>query len=475
MASAIGGGSRSGRQVVAMVCLDCLAAPECLTAAGAGATCLLDAFRRVAVRLLVSCVIDICCPKSRGTPQFGRGPRHVHDKPIEVLVRADDIRLELCDMEVDGDEVVERSTHSAKEFMKKSPVILFGPARQGKTTMVNDILEELGDFSRPGKESFLLPCTRGVQVFKTQCSSWTTPGVEEEVLLLDSEGWEFGRTPKNLFKECMKLAEKEQIQLKLLQHRLVLVSVLSAENRSWVEDPKFLDLLDGVCRQAAKEAGGGKPVLVPVVSKEDLLNDGLERDIVLRAYTKSLEKRVGSTVEVHPALGVTHKADADGRRPSIKQLREKLAAICTKQLMSEHILLAVKDIIAGDLQRYLMEWDEEGIDASHALVRRFLWIVARHHGLRIKDLYKIEPTMDWKQVEGVCRDLKGWRAPKAGAEATDGWHWDPRREKGPRPKGFSRSPSGSSTVKSSGSDHVSIRGTSTSTTRTASGEFSLSP
>ena len=37
---------------------------------------------------------------------------------------------------------------------------------QGKSTLVNDLLHELGDASRPAKEDFLKPCTRGVQVYK---------------------------------------------------------------------------------------------------------------------------------------------------------------------------------------------------------------------------------------------------------------------------------------------------------------------
>merc|ERR1719265_721320 len=108
---------------------------------------------------------------------------------------------------------------------------------------------------------------RGVKIYRRLCDSWTTTGVVEEILLLDTEGWEFGQATKNLFKQCMETAKCENIQLKVLQHRLVLGCVLNAEDRSHMSDPKFLSLVKDVCKHAKREAGGAKPVLLPIISK----------------------------------------------------------------------------------------------------------------------------------------------------------------------------------------------------------------
>jgi len=391
-------------------------------------TFLVDIARKVALQKISDSVRGSCW--STGF-EIGRAPHQEHDKPIEVLVRGDDITEELRDMEVDSKWVVDQSTRNAKDFMRKSPVFIFGPARQGKSTVVNDLLEELGDKSRPAEESFLSACTRGVQVHRCSCNSWTTPGVEEEVLLLDTEGWEFGRRPRDIFKTCMALAKSEKIQEKVLQHRLVLVCALSAENRSWVEDPKFLRLLRDVCKQAAS-AASGKPVLLPVVTKSDLLKSEQERSMVCDAFKRNLDKEVGCMVEVRKVLSTTYK-QVDGQGLSIQMLKEELAKICTEQLKSEHILKAATDIIDGDLKRTLMEWDTYGIDASQALVRRFLWTTARHHKLRIKNLHKLSPMLGWDRTASVVKHLKQWSATRGGLEATDEWHSDPRRC-GPSPQ-----------------------------------------
>lgn len=390
--------------------------------------------------------------------ELGRAPRQEHEKPIEVLVRGDDIMEELRDLEVDSKDVVDKSTRNVKDFMKKCPVFIFGPARQGKSTAINDLLEELGDMSRPAKESFLSACTRGVDVYRCKVDSWTTPGVEEEVLLLDTEGWEFGRRPRDIFRTCMALAKSEHIQEKVLSQRLVLVCVLSAENRSYVEDPKFLRLLRDVCKQAASAASGGRPVLLPVVSKHDLLDSDHDGERIRDVFTKNLEKEVGCMVDVRKALSTTHKQE-DGQRFSIQSLKKELADICTEQLRSEHILKAATDIIDGDLKRVLMEWDEEGIDASHALVRRFLWITARHNGLRIANLHKFAPQLGWNRTAKIVSQMKKWSTPKGGLDASDEWHCDPRRKRDlPHSRRISTS---------------TISSISRSTPATSSGDFSV--
>jgi len=384
--------------------------------------CLLEGVRKVVLQKVTDSVRGSCWSMRF---EFGRARRQQHDKPIEVLVRGDDIKEELRDMEVDSNWVVDKSTRNAKDFMKKCPVFIFGLSRQGKSTMINDLLEELGDTRRPAQESFLSACTRGVQVHRCSCDSWTTLDVEEEVLLLDTEGWEFGRRPQNIFRTCMALAKSEDIQERVLKQRLVLVCALSAENRSYVEDPKFLRLLRDVCKQAASAASGRRPVLLPVVSKSDLMDSEQDRKMVCDAFRKNLEKEVGCMVEVREAICTTHKQK--GGQRSIQMLKKELADICTEQLKSEHILKAATDIIDSDLKRVLMEWDKEGIDASHALVRRFLWITARHHGLRIGHLHKFAPTLGWERTAKVVRHLKQWSARTGSPDANDEWHADPRR------------------------------------------------
>mmetsp|Transcript_100629 Transcript_100629/g.285124 ORF Transcript_100629/g.285124 Transcript_100629/m.285124 type:complete len:440 (-) Transcript_100629:343-1662(-) len=362
--------------------------------------------------------------------EIGKVASQTPERPLEALVRGDAVKVEFRDAELDVAEAVASSTCNAKDFVKTCPLFFFGRARQGKSTLVNDLLDVLGDGSRPAAESFLEPCTRGVHVYRQPCTSWTTPGVEEEVLLLDTEGWEFGKSAVDVFKECMNVARKAKIQEEVLKNRLVLLCVLNAEDRSDMGDAKFMRLVQQVCGNASKAARGGKPVLLPIVSKGDLFRRETERDLASQAFRRALHKEVGHIIEVREALTVSHEeTDAEGRRPSIEQLNVTLKQICTQQLKSEHILAAVTDIIETDLRSHLMEWEKKGLDAGPSLVRRFLWVAARHRGLRIRGLYKGSPMMSWHNTSRVCKDLKRFPSPVQGGAANDDWHDDPLRER----------------------------------------------
>ncbi|CAE7495118.1 unnamed protein product [Symbiodinium sp. CCMP2592] len=379
---------------------------------------------------MVAAVSYMC--GSRSDLEIGQAAAsQTKEQSVECLVRGDVIREEFRDMELPIGPAIDAATENAKDFIKKCPVFFFGLARQGKSTLVNDVLHELGDHSRPAKEDFLKPCTRGVQVYKRRCGAWTTAGVQEEVLLFDTEGWEFHlqEAASRLLANCMQLAVEETIQPAVLKHRLVLVVVIDAEHRGDIFDDKFLSLVREVCRQAADAGGGVKPVLLPVVSKDDLFRSEQDCQRVCSHFSDELQKKVGLFVDVQEALSVSHeKTDDKGMRPSIQRLNDTLARICTQQLKSEPLLAKVKEIIEDDLMRHLQEWEKQGLDSSHALVRRFLWVVAGHRRLRIRNLFEKRPTLLWDGTAGVIARIK--RGPgHAMLESTHAWHSDPRRTK----------------------------------------------
>ncbi|OLQ15383.1 hypothetical protein AK812_SmicGene447 [Symbiodinium microadriaticum] len=440
--------------------------------------------------------------------ELGDHSRPAKEQSVECLVRGDVIREEFRDMELPIGPAIDAATENAKDFIKKCPVFFFGLARQaflfdlcledflkpctrgvqvykrrcGAWTTAG-VQEEVLLFDTEGwefhrqeaasrllascmqlaveaflfdlcLEDFLKPCTRGVQVYKRRCGAWTTAGVQEEVLLFDTEGWEFHRqeAASRLLASCMQLAVvgnradsyrtpsisdlshleslvQETIQPAVLKHRLVLVVVIDAEHRGDIFDDKFLSLVREVCREAADAGGGVKPVLLPVVSKDDLFRSEQDCQRVCSHFSDELQKKVGLFVDVQDALSVSHeKTDERGMRPSVQQLNNTLARICTEQLKSEPLLAKVKEIIEDDLRRHLQEWEKQGMDSSHALVRRFLWVVAGHRRLRIRNLFEKRPTLLWDGTTGVIARIK--RGPgHAMLESTHAWHSDPRRTK----------------------------------------------
>ncbi|CAE7786158.1 unnamed protein product, partial [Symbiodinium microadriaticum] len=140
------------------------------------------------------------------------------------------------------------------------------------------------------------------------------------------------------------------------------VVVIDAEHRGDIFDDKFLSLVREVCREAADAGGGVKPVLLPVVSKDDLFRSEQDCQRVCSHFSDELQKKVGLFVDVQDALSVSHeKTDERGMRPSVQQLNNTLARICTEQLKSEPLLAKVKEIIEDDLRRHLQEWERLGL------------------------------------------------------------------------------------------------------------------
>lgn len=272
------------------------------------------------------------------------------------------------------------------------------------------------------------------------CVGWTTPGVEEELLLFDTEGWELGQQAVNLLDKCMEMAKQEKIGEEVLHQRLVLVLVLAAENRREIDDPKFQDLVKDVCDQAkgaADKAHGGKPVLLPVVSKKDQFAREEIRRETSETFLQMLKRKVGEQMDVQDAIFIGgYEKGGNSNRPCILEIKDALSNICRRQLASEDILRAVQLIMENKLMEELQEWDKQGIDASHSLVRRFLWVVAQHRNLRVKDLYSEEHRkLSWAEARKFAEKIRGFKAIGETIQGTDAWHsdrldaWHPLRQK----------------------------------------------
>ncbi|CAJ1356598.1 unnamed protein product [Effrenium voratum] len=270
----------------------------------------------------------------------------------------------------------------------------------------------------------MAPCTKGVHMHRQECTAWTTQSVKETVVLVDTKGWEFEGNEGDLFADCLAKAEREKIRPEVLHQRLVLVLVLGAENRHEISDSRFLGLVKRVCLQAseaAAKARGERPVLLPIVSKQDLIDtyiqkatsDGLER---------VLNTVVGDIMNVQAPVFATNKSSA-----CIVELRNQLASICRKQLASTTILRAVQESTEEELLKLLESWDEKGIDAAHSLARRYVWVVARHRGLRMKSLYHKQPFLSWDTAKSLVKMLRDPNL-KVQQPGKDDWHTDELRK-----------------------------------------------
>jgi len=341
-------------------------------------------------------------------------------------VRGEAITEELWDTALceKGQLDVEQCTVTAKEIVGVCPIYFFGRTRQGKSTLINNLLQELGDNTRPAKEHHMAPCTKGVHMHRQECTAWTTQSVKETVVLVDTKGWEFEGNEGDLFADCLAKAEREKIRPEVLHQRLVLVLVLGAENRHEISDSRFLGLVKRVCLQAseaAAKARGERPVLLPIVSKQDLIDtyiqkatsDGLER---------VLNTVVGDIMNVQAPVFATNKSSA-----CIVELRNQLASICRKQLASTTILRAVQESTEEELLKLLESWDEKGIDAAHSLARRYVWVVARHRGLRMKSLYHKQPFLSWDTAKSLVKMLRDPNL-KVQQPGKDDWHTDELRK-----------------------------------------------
>eukprot|EP00438_Fugacium_kawagutii_P009825 Skav212326 [mRNA] locus=scaffold3374:192059:193612:- [translate_table: standard] len=369
---------------------------------------------------------------------IGKSPVGQSNEGLEYTLECKDILTELRDLKLmefqRAKELVKNCSECPAQLVRSCPVFFFGRSRQGKSTLINDLLQNLGEEDRPAMQDDMKPCTRGVKLHRRSLTEWTTPGMEEELLLFDSEGWELGKPAGNLWEECMSKAKQLEIDKGVLPHRIVLVLVLAAENRHEISDEKFKDLVKEVCDQAkaaAHKAQGGKPVLLPVVSKADLFKNQQIQDQTgkdLKQMLLSQELGIGSSMEVQDPVFVGWMQGEDPSRDCIEDLTSKLSAICKKQLASEFILRAVQQNMENKLMEELQSWEDQGIDATYSLIRRFLWVVARHRNLRVRNLYNEgSPKLSWQDAEKKAEEIRRFAPSGETTEGKDEWHTDPLR------------------------------------------------
>lgn len=117
----------------------------------------------------------------------------------------------------------------------------------------------------------------------------------------------------------------------------------------------------------------------------------------------------------------------------VLELKRTLSLICKEQLASENILRAVQVSMEKKLLEELKSWEKRGIDSPHSLVRRFLWVVARHCNLRVKKLHENHPKLSWDAAEAKAAVIRSFKCPKKTNEDTDSHHTDPLRLKHRQP------------------------------------------
>lgn len=259
----------------------------------------------------------------------------------------------------------------------------------------------------------MYPETRGVNDHRFPVVGWITPGCSEEIVCIDTEGWELGKKNSASVKECMELARKgsrnRRVTQDVLKHRLVFVLVLSYESRANVKNPEFLSLVKRTCQDGHRAAGGCKPVLVPVLTKMDLVRavDKKEVHKMSSDFQETLKNEVGDFVEVgNPCLVTAEDAT------TVKALTETLATIGKEQLKSNAILEQVRRLIHEDLSKHLQTIGNED---QRALARRHAWAMARMHGIVVQGLATSirprsggveEATPWWKETDRLVEKMK---------------------------------------------------------------------
>jgi hypothetical protein len=247
------------------------------------------------------------------------------------------------------ENVITAATGNAKDFISSIPIFFFGLSRQGKSTCINDQLELLGREDRPAPEDFIGPCTKGVKPHTHLVDKWTGCGFPENLLFLDTEGWEFGKESSPLLRQCMEYAETHHIQKEILKHRLIFVLCMSAESRGTMKDEKFLGLVKKLCKDASKLAKFHRPVLVPVVTKIDTLKEEQLHITKVHQHFKScLEEAVGDCVDLRPPILTSSKEHGStGQRC----LHAELRRVSLEQFDKQAILMETRKMISRDLQK----------------------------------------------------------------------------------------------------------------------------
>eukprot|EP00435_Cladocopium_sp_Y103_P068415 s376_g31.t1 len=346
-----------------------------------------------------------------------------HDESLESLLSGEAIREELRDTNSNLEETVTKCTRKAKAEIKKWVIFFVSFTGHGKSTLIGHALEELGIKGAPAT-GCRGSVTKAVKGYVATVDGWTTGGLTEEVIFMDSPGWQWGRSPKDVEDQLVTMraiAADMGVAPDTLKERLVVVLLHRAEDVARdLENQNFSAFLAAFFKACRNQ----NATLVPVLTKAEPQRCSVE-DLdfsknQLQTKLESLSKEHSECVTVRRAMCWSNTS-----RPSAKELCDALAKACHQHLKSEAVRGKVMKNIESELLKILQDWAKKG-DSRNALANRFVWVCARHRGLRLKHVQLNEDT-PWEDAAKVVDSLKKQPLRHSLEDATDDWHSDELR------------------------------------------------
>lgn len=346
------------------------------------------------------------------------------DESMESLLSGEAIRQELRDTNSNLEETVTKCTRKAKAEIKKWVIFFVSFTGHGKSTLIGHALKQLGVRGPVPATGARSSVTRAVQGYAATVDGWTIGGLTEEVIFMDSPGWQWGCPPKDVEDQLVTMkavAENMGVAPDALKERLVVVLLHKAEDVARdVENQNFSAFLAAFFKACRNQ----NATLVPVLSKAEPQRCSVE-DLdfaknLLQTKLESLSKEHGECVTVRPAMCWSNSS-----KPSA-ELDDALAKACHQHLKSEAVRGKVMESIESELLKILQDWAKKG-DSRNALANRFVWVCARHRGLRLKQVQLNEDT-PWEDASKVVDSLKKGPLRYSLEDATDDWHSDELRQ-----------------------------------------------
>lgn len=309
---------------------------------------------------------------------------------LSELLAAEHIKIEFMDVRVDLNKLVGDSTLQAKNFVKVSPFFFFGLAGTAKSSLINAFLAYVG--GKPLDDPLAVSDngrgTIGIHLRSVRSDQWATPGINETVVAIDTQGWELddvGKGTRLVDDTWKQVAGKDvAVSEKVLKYRNTLVVVIAATQRRQIEEKKYTDLLKEVCSTAQKRAGGIKPTLVVVFTMSDLI--GADKREAFKQYVMDNLNAVSikQIVELKEPMFVSG-TEKGGTPEGLDELVRLLKDVSKRQLESLPILDQVRRIMHDDCLLHLKRSESE---SPSDLTRRLIWADARAHQITVKNLHQ---------------------------------------------------------------------------------------
>jgi len=177
-------------------------------------------------------------------------------------------------------------------------------------------------------------------------------------------------------------------------------------------------VLESLC--SALPANERRIILQPVVTKSDLVENGI---VDLEWYSEKFAKAVPDSLKdqivLQDPMAVSSKNNS-----GMENLVRKLRALTQEQLKSQKMVAMVRRMSADDCLSALKEWHalNPELEAEALLVRRYLEVVAKMHGMKIVNFNKVYPNgaASWKVVANAVKKIRAKHDAKEQPEKNDG-------------------------------------------------------